>query len=233
VRLIRSKGVGVWFVTQSPKDVPAEVLGQLGNRVQHALRAFTPDDDKALKAAARTFPRTEHYDVEETLTTLGTGEAFVTVLTPAGAPTPPFAVRMIPPAARMGPLTPEEFKAQLIASDQVKEYATPVDRDSAREMLAARMAGAEPAAPAAPGESAPEAAKDEAGRKAAEVIGGAAALAGALFGSRLVRDVARTATREVARGALGALLGAPPRRRTTRRRTTASLAGSLLRNLIR
>ena len=231
VRLIRSKGVGVWFVTQSPKDVPSEVLGQLGNRVQHALRAFTPDDDKALKAAARTFPKTPHYDVEETLTTLGTGEAFVTVLSPSGAPTPPFAVRMIPPAARMGPLTPDEFKAQLVASDQVREYAVPVDRESAREMLAARMAGADAAA--APADAAPEAGKGEGGRKAAEVIGGAAALAGALFGSRLVRDVARTATREVTRGALGALLGAPARRRTTRRKTTASLAGSLLRNLIR
>ncbi|MCC6349066.1 MAG: DUF853 family protein [Candidatus Eisenbacteria bacterium] len=231
VRLIRSKGIGVWFVTQSPKDVPGEVLGQLGNRVQHALRAFTPDDDKALKAAARTFPKTAHYDVEETLTTLGTGEAFVTVLTPNGAPTPPFAVRMIPPAARMGPLTPDEMKASLTASAQVKEYSAPVDRESAREMLAARMAGADTAAASAP-DSAP-AQGGGAGEKAAEVIGGAAALAGALFGSRLVRDVARTATREVARGALGALLGAPPRRRTTRRRTTASLAGSLLRNLIR
>ena len=80
VRLVRSKGVGVFFVTQSPKDVPPDVLGQLGHRVQHALRAFTPDDEKALKAAARTFPKTDFYDVEETLTTLGIGEALVTVL---------------------------------------------------------------------------------------------------------------------------------------------------------
>jgi hypothetical protein len=240
VRLVRSKGVGVWFVTQSPKDVPADILGQLGNRVQHALRAFTPDDEKALKAAARTFPKTAFYDVEETLTTLGIGEAFVTVLTPSGAPTPPFAVRMIPPASRMGPLTAPELQAQLAASSQVKEYATAVDRESAREMLAARMAGsADPAAAAAPSgtssgasSGAPPAGGD-AGQKAAEVIGGAAALAGALFGSRLVRDVARTATREVARGALGALLGAPPRRRQTRRSTTSGLAGSLIRNLIR
>src|SRR6185503_2783770 len=75
VRLVRSKGVGIYFVTQSPKDVPPEVLGQLGHRVQHALRAFTPDDEKALRAAARTFPKTPFYDVEETLTTLGIGEA--------------------------------------------------------------------------------------------------------------------------------------------------------------
>jgi hypothetical protein len=97
--------VGVYFITQSPKDVPADILGQLGNRVQHALRAFTPDDAKALRAAARTFPKTALYDVEETLTTLGIGEALVTVLAPSGAPTPPFAVRMVPPASRMGPLT--------------------------------------------------------------------------------------------------------------------------------
>jgi hypothetical protein len=242
VRLIRSKGVGVWFVTQSPKDVPAEVLGQLGNRVQHALRAFTPDDEKALKAAARTFPKTVYYDVEETLTTLGIGEAFVTVLTPTGAPTPPFAVRMIPPGSRMGPLTPDELKAQIAASDQAKEYATPVDRESAREMLAARMhgGGAPAAADAAAATSAggggaatSDAGQNDAGQKAAELVGGAAALMGALFGSRLVREVARTATREVARGTLGALLGAPPRRRTMRRATTSGLAGALIRTLIR
>jgi hypothetical protein len=235
VRLIRSKGVGVWFVTQSPKDVPADVLGQLGNRVQHALRAFTPDDEKALKAAARTFPKTTFYDVEETLTTLGIGEALVTVLTPSGAPTPPFAVRMIPPGSRMGPLTPEERKAQLDASEQVKEYATAVDRESAREMLAARMAGHD-AQRTTGGDTAQPASMDQpqdAGQKAAEWVGGAAAIAGALFGSRLVRDVARTATREVTRGAFGALLGAPPRRRRTRRNTTSSLVGGLLRNLIR
>ena len=80
VRLVRSKGVGIFFVTQNPKDVPATILAQLGNRVQHALRAFTPDDEKALRAAARTFPKTPYYDVEETLTTLGIGEALVTVL---------------------------------------------------------------------------------------------------------------------------------------------------------
>ena len=88
VRLVRSKGVGIFFVTQNPKDVPPTILAQLGNRVQHALRAFTPDDEKALRAAARTFPKTPFYDVEETLTTLGIGEALVTVLGENGAPTP-------------------------------------------------------------------------------------------------------------------------------------------------
>ena len=105
VRLVRSKGVGIFFVTQSPKDVPATILAQLGNRVQHALRAFTPDDEKALRAAARTFPKTPYYDVEETLTTLGIGEALVTVLGENGVPSPPFVTRVAPPASRMGPLT--------------------------------------------------------------------------------------------------------------------------------
>src|SRR5690606_23211178 len=98
VRLIRSKGVGIFFVTQTPKDVPADVLAQLGNRVQHALRAFTPDDAKALRATARTFP-TSDYDLEEVLTSMGTGEAVVTVLTEKGAPTPVAWTRLRAPQA--------------------------------------------------------------------------------------------------------------------------------------
>ncbi|HEU0299139.1 MAG TPA: helicase HerA-like domain-containing protein [Longimicrobium sp.] len=140
VRLIRSKGVGVFFITQNPRDVPAEVLGQLGNRVQHALRAFTPDDEQALRSAARTFPRTTFYDIEETLTTLGIGEALVTTLMPTGVPTQPFATRIVPPSSRMGPLTPDELRQRLAESDQVGKYAEMVDRESAREMLEARVA---------------------------------------------------------------------------------------------
>ena len=102
VRLIRSKGVGVFFVTQSPKDVPSGVLGQLGNRVQHALRAFTPDDAKALKAAVKTYPHSQ-YDLEELLTSLGTGEAVVTVLSEKGAPTPVAWTRMRAPQSLMAP----------------------------------------------------------------------------------------------------------------------------------
>jgi DNA helicase HerA-like ATPase len=138
--LVRAKGVGRVLITQSPKDVPATLLGQLGHRVQHALRAFTPDDEKALKAAARTFPKTKFYDIEETLTTLGIGEALVTVLSPSGVPTPPFATRMIPPSSRMGPLTDDELQQRLASSMQVRKYATAVDRESAREMLSARAA---------------------------------------------------------------------------------------------
>jgi hypothetical protein len=139
IRLIRSKGVGVIFITQSPKDVPADILGQLGNRIQHALRAFTPDDEKALRAAARTFPKTPWYDVEELLTTVGTGEAVITVLTPKGAPTPPVATHLVAPAASMAPLPADELARRLAASEQVRRYAQPLDRESARERLAARV----------------------------------------------------------------------------------------------
>ncbi len=239
VRLIRSKGVGIYFVTQNPKDVPADILGQLGNRVQHALRAFTPDDEKALRAAARTFPRTPFYEVEGILTSLGIGEAFVTVLTPNGSPTPPFAVRMIPPAARMGTLTDQELQARLSASEQVKEYAVAIDRESAREMLAARMAGdaggrgGDEREIAADEQAAGPALPQERAAQAGGMLEAAATIAGALFGSKLVRDMARTATREVARGAMGKLVGAPPRRRATRRRTTsgAAAAGKLFKGL--
>ncbi len=209
VRLVRSKGVGVYFVTQNPKDVPADILGQLGHRVQHALRAFTPEDEQALRAAARTFPKTTHYDVEETLTTLGIGEAFVTVLRPNGTPTPPFAVRMIPPASRMAPLTGAELRQALERSAQVREYATAEDPESAREMLLERMAPAAAAAPQGGTTSMPT---------PAVAVGGVLAALGAALNSPLGRMIAGRATTQVTRGLMGALLGAPPRRRTRRRR---------------
>ncbi len=143
VRLIRSKGVGVYMVTQTPKDVPTDVLAQLGNRVQHALRAHTPDDDAALKATIRTFPKTDFYDLEETLTSLGIGEAVVTVLDGRGSPTPVVATRLIPPASRMAPLTPDELQADIRQSDLLVKYGKAVDRESAREILVSRMAPAE------------------------------------------------------------------------------------------
>ena len=112
VRLIRSKGVGVFFVTQVPDDVPGEVLGQLGSRVQHALRAFTPDDARALKAAASTYPRSDFYDVEELLTSMGIGEAAVTILSEDGVPTPVVHTRLRAPASRMGPADDVEAAAK-------------------------------------------------------------------------------------------------------------------------
>ena len=134
VRLIRSKGVGVFFVTQSPKDVPADVLAQLGNRVQHALRAFTPDDAKALKAAVKTYPNTS-YDLEELLTQLPTGEAVVTVLSEKGAPTPVAWTRMRAPESLMAP-SPEALLTQTVAASTLgAKYVTAVERESASEML--------------------------------------------------------------------------------------------------
>ena len=156
VRLIRSKGVGVFFVTQSPKDVPADVLGQLGNRVQHALRAFTPDDAKALKAAVSTYPKSG-YDLQELLTQLGTGEAVITVLSERGAPTPVAWTRMRAPQSLMAP-SPEAVVDQIVASSAVGgSYAVAADRHSAYESIQA--AGAEREAAQAEAAQAAEAAK--------------------------------------------------------------------------
>jgi len=193
VRLVRSKGVGIFFVTQSPKDIPQDVLAQLGNRVQHALRAFTPDDEKALRAAARTFPRTEFYDVAETLTTLGIGEALVTVLRSNGAPTPPFATKLIPPASRMGPLDAHELASRL-STPQVRRYAEAVDRDSAEEKLARREAKAA-SAPQAPARGA---------RGSSDT---------STFSQILNSPLARTVAGAVTRGLMGAILGPTRRRR--------------------
>ncbi|MFE5920652.1 helicase HerA-like domain-containing protein [Streptomyces sp. NPDC056468] len=137
VRLIRSKGVGVFFVTQTPKDVPADVLGQLGNRIQHALRAFTPDDQKALKATVKTFPNSA-YDLEELLTGLGTGEAVVTVLSEKGAPTPVAATRLRAPESLMGPVEAGALEQAVTASPLYGQYAQAVDRESAYERLQSR-----------------------------------------------------------------------------------------------
>ena len=138
VRLIRSKGVGVFFVTQTPKDVPSGVLGQLGNRVQHALRAFTPDDQKALTATVRTFPKSG-YDLEELLTTLGTGEAIVTVLSETGAPTPVAWTRMLAPTSKMGPASPETMDRIVSSSPLAPKYSEAIDRESAYEKLQGRL----------------------------------------------------------------------------------------------
>ena len=204
VRLIRSKGVGVYFVTQTPKDVPEGVLAQLGNRIQHALRAHTPDDDAALKATVRTFPKTQFYDLEETLTSLGIGEAVVTVLDSRGAPTPVVAARLIPPASRMAPLTPDELQADIRESDLLAEYGKTLDRESAREMLAARMTQAVPETSRSGQQPAPGA-RTGAGKTMKDIAGDV-----------VTSSVGRTVVREVVRGLFG-LLGAKPPRRTTRR----------------
>src|SRR4051794_31531103 len=142
VRLIRSKGVGVFFVTQNPQDLPAEVLGQLGSRVQHALRAFTPADAKALKATVSTYPKSDFYDVGELLTQMGIGEAAVTVLSERGVPTPVVHTRLVAPSASMDPAPDVEGAAK--ASPLSARYGERLDNRSAREILAERLAKPEP-----------------------------------------------------------------------------------------
>ena len=139
VRLIRSKGVGVFFVTQSPTDVPDEVLAQLGSRVQHQLRAHTPNDAKALKQTVNTYPTSQYDDLGEVLTSLGIGEAVVTVMNERGAPTPVAWTRLRAPESLMAPADPAAMAAAVTASTLHAKYATAVDRESAHEMLAARL----------------------------------------------------------------------------------------------
>jgi uncharacterized protein len=200
VRLIRSKGIGIFFVTQTPKDVPADVLAQLGNRVQHALRAYTPDDAKKLKATVSTFPITPFYDLAETLTTLGIGEAIVSVLAQSGAPAPVVGCRMLPPASRMAPLDEGEFARAVAGSPLAARLTVTVDRESAREKLAARLGGGSPApAPGPAPRSEPAAGAEKTG---GNVAAAAAAALGGLFrfatsrqGQRLIRGVLGTPTR--------------------------------------
>lgn len=196
VRLIRSKGVGVFFVTQSPKDVPSDVLAQLGNRVQHALRAFTPDDARALKAAVSTYP-TSDYDLSAVLTSLGTGEAVITVLSEKGAPTPVAWTRMRAPQSLMAP-APDATIAGIVATSPLAgRYAQAQDRESAYETLTAQSqaSAAQAAADAAAKEAEEAQAKAEAeAAKAADAEAKAKAKADAE-----AAKVAAAAAREQAR----------------------------------
>jgi uncharacterized protein len=212
VRLVRSKGVGVFFVTQNPLDVPDTVLGQLGNRVQHALRAFTPRDQKAVKSAAETMRANPRFKTEDAITELGVGEALVSFLDAKGRPQVTERVFILPPASRIGPLTPDERKAVIAVSPVAGTYDKTVDRESAYEKLSARVeaAGGAPAAPGTP-----------ASGKAGGVMGG---LSDILFGSTgprggkhdgmidlaaksAARSVGSSIARELTRGILGSLLG--------------------------
>jgi DNA helicase HerA-like ATPase len=140
VRLIRSKGVGIYFVTQNPLDLPDTVLGQLGNRVQHALRAFTPRDQKAVKAAADTFRAKPGLDVASTITEMGVGEALVSTLIEGGIPSPVERAKIRPPRSRMGAITPEERAAIMQRSPFRSAYENTLDRESAHEILSLRTA---------------------------------------------------------------------------------------------
>jgi hypothetical protein len=194
VRLIRSKGVGVYFITQTPKDLDADVLAQLGNRVQHALRAFTPDDAKALKASVRTFPKSEFYDLEQLLLQLGIGEAAVTILSESGVPTPVVHTKLRPPRSRMGPA--DDVDAAAKASPLYAKYGMRVDAQSAREMLAARLEQAAP--PGAP-EPAPEPVTEH--REAAAATVGAAGAIDEFLNSSAGKRIQK----EVVRGIFGLL----------------------------
>jgi DNA double-strand break repair helicase HerA and related ATPase len=141
-RLIRSKGVGVYFATQTPTDIAPTVLAQLGNRVEHALRAFTPQDADNLKKTVRTFPITQFYDVEATVQSLGIGEAFVTVLSARGVPTPLAATRIVPPDSLMAALDPVQFQGRIATSQLSAKYGQTVDRESAHEIITARIVAA-------------------------------------------------------------------------------------------
>jgi DNA helicase HerA-like ATPase len=204
VRLIRSKGVGVFFVTQSPKDVDPDVLAQLGNRVQHALRAYTPDDARALKAAASTFP-TSGYDLEELLTTLGIGEAVVTVLSETGAPTPVAWTRLRAPESLMAPAPADALNAAVAASPLQAEYGKALDRESAYERLRTKLAP--PPAPASPAPSAPAPAPEAPRRQQREepsmveqvvsspVVKSFLRSAGSALGREITRSIFGTATK--------------------------------------
>ncbi|MBF6171993.1 helicase HerA-like domain-containing protein [Nocardia blacklockiae] len=144
VKLIRSKGVGVFFCTQLPTDVPNQVLSQLGARIQHALRAFTPEDQKALTKTVRTYPKTAAYDLEKALTSLGIGEAVVTVLSEKGAPTPVAWTRLRPPRSLMDTIGEDAIRAAAQSGPLHAKYGETVDRESAYELLAAKVAAAEP-----------------------------------------------------------------------------------------
>ncbi|MDY0013623.1 MAG: DUF853 family protein [Rhodocyclaceae bacterium] len=229
VRLIRSKGVGVYFVTQNPLDVPETVLGQLGNRVQHALRAFTPRDQKAVKTAADTMRANPAFDAATAITELGVGEALVSFLDEKGRPAVVERAFIIAPASRLGPLTPQERTAAIQGSVIYGHYEKQLDRESAYEKLKAAVPGGQTAgggAPADGGAAPPPAGQpSEAG---GGLLGGA--LGQILFGrtgprggqqdglvqtaaKTVVRTMASSVGREIMRGVLGSILGGGSRRR--------------------
>lgn len=222
VRLIRSKGVGVYFVTQNPIDVPDRVLGQMGNRVQHALRAFTPRDQKAVAAAAQTFRPNPKLDTAKVIMELGKGEALVSFLEGNGTPAMVERVMIRPPSARIGPITPEERKAIMDASPVKGKYDTTIDSESAYEIIQKRIAGT-----AAPADGA-------AGGSGGGILGQIGSIVGTIFGTntgrnrlttgqRIARDVTRTVTGKVV-GGVAADLG---------KSVGGQLGGSIGRALVR
>jgi DNA helicase HerA-like ATPase len=201
VRLIRSKGVGVYFVTQNPIDVPDKVLAQLGNRVQHALRAFTPRDQKAVAAAAQTFRPNPKLDTARVIMELGKGEALVSFLEGGGTPAMVERVMIRPPSARIGPITPEERKAIMNNSPVKGKYDTAIDSESAYELLQKRVAGT--AAPA----------DEPVGAGGGGILGQIGAIVGTIFGTNVSRGrmstgqiIARSVTRSVTNKVVGGVV---------------------------
>ena len=216
VRLVRSKGVGVYFVTQNPLDLPDSVLGQLGNRVQHALRAFTPRDQKAVQATAQTMRPKPGLDIEAAITELAVGEALVSFLDAKGRPSVTERLYVIPPGSQIGTITPEQRKALLANSIVAGVYEQAVDRESAYEKLKGRAA-----VPAGPGAAVPGAAAPSATAPGGGVLGG---FSDVLFGSTgprggkreglvesfaksAIRTIGSSVGREIVRGVLGGMLG--------------------------
>ena len=200
VRLIRSKGVGVYFVTQNPIDVPDKVLAQLGNRVQHALRAFTPRDQKAVAAAAETFRPNPKLDTAQVITQLGKGEALVSFLEGNGTPAMVERVMIRPPTARIGTITPEERKAIMNRSPVKGKYDTTIDSESAYEVLQKRVAGTAASA------------DGSAGGGGGGILGQIGAIVGTIFGTNVSRGrmstgqvIARSVTRSVTNKVVGGL----------------------------
>ncbi|WP_291380254.1 MULTISPECIES: helicase HerA-like C-terminal domain-containing protein [Achromobacter] len=226
VRLVRSKGVGVYFVTQNPLDIPDTVLGQLGNRVQHALRAFTPRDQKAVKTAAQTMRPNPGLDIEAAITELGVGEALVSLLDAKGRPMPTERAYIVPPGSRIGPATDAERQALRQGNPLGPKYEKAVDRESAYEILAGRAAAPaeSPVAKNVPDRAGQPSAKTS--QPPADESGGLMdSLKDVLFGSTgprggkrdgvvqtIAKSSARSIARELTRGILGSLLGSKGRR---------------------
>ncbi|MNH17084.1 AAA-like domain protein [compost metagenome] len=204
VRLIRSKGVGVYFVTQSPSDLPDDVLAQLGLRIQHGLRAFTAKEQKSLKAVADGFRPNPDFDTLSVLTELGIGEALVGTLQEKGTPGMVQRVLIAPPQSRIGPLSETERTALIAGSPLAGRYDKPVDRESAYEMLTARKGGAPEVAP----EQAPAAAEESFADQAGAFLQSAA---GQAIKSAM-RQAANQFGRQLVRGLMGSLLGGSKRR---------------------
>jgi DNA helicase HerA-like ATPase len=215
IKLIRSKGVGIFFVTQNPADIPDEVLGQLGMKVQHALRAFTAKDRKAIRLAAQNFPESDFYDVEERMTAMGIGEALISVLNEKGIPTPLVHTMLRAPQSRMDVLTESEIDDIVSSSRLVEEYNQDVNRESAAEILTEKIEEAQEKKRQEELREQQEKAAETSSRR--HVRGGEeSSLLEELSKNTLVRQVGRTVARELTRGLLG-VLGVKSRSRRRRR----------------